>query len=209
MNNFKEILLEEFGEDEPILINEMVNAFPDVSRVTVFNWLNKALDEGFMERYSRGVYYIPRDGILGKVKLLSLKVIRKKYLSDESFTYGYVSGLNLENEIGVSPQVPATLEVTTNNASKRVREIEPFGGYKEVVLRTPRTEVTNENVDALRFLDIITRTKLSTLTKFEQNNLREFYKTINKKTIYECAKRYPAKTSKRLLEYEANGVLAS
>jgi predicted transcriptional regulator of viral defense system len=207
MNDMVDILRTRFGEDEPILTDEIVAVFPEVSRVTVFSRLNKALEDSSIERFDRGVYFIPRSGVLGKVPLLPLKVVKKKYLGDGNRVYGYLSGLNLENEVGVSLQVPATLEITTNKASRRVREIEPFGGWREIVLRTPRTEVTNENVDSLRFLDLIMQVSLSTLNKLELDNLKDFAGTLDRKTLYECVRYYPAKASKQLIESEALGVL--
>lgn len=145
---------------------------------------------------------------MGKVLLLPSKVVQKKYLGSDKTVYGYISGLNLENEAGISPQVPATLEITTNKASRRVREVEPLGGWREVVLRAPRTQVTSENVDALRFLDLITRVSPNMLDELELDNLRDFARTLDRKLLYECAQYYPAKTSKRLIESEAFGVLA-
>ncbi|MDR1014309.1 MAG: hypothetical protein LBL86_04950 [Coriobacteriales bacterium] len=208
MENFVDILRERFGEDEPILSDEIIAAFPDVSRVTTFNRLNAALEEGNMERFGRGVYFIPREGILGKVPLLPLKVVKKKYLGEGDAVYGYISGLNLENEAGVSPQVPATLEVTSNKASRRIREIEPFGGWRKITLRAPRTEITKDNVDALRFLDLLTNVPLASLDDRELGNLKRLSGSLDRGTVMRCVRHYPAKTSKRLLESEAAGVFA-
>jgi predicted transcriptional regulator of viral defense system len=208
MNSFINILRECYGEDEPILSDEIISAFPDVSRVTTFNHLNAALEEGSIERFSRGVYFIPREGILGKVPLLPLKVVKRKYLGKSDIVYGYISGLNLENEVGISPQVPATLEITTNNASRRVREIVPFGGWRKIILRTPRTEITKENINTLRFLDLLTSVSLTTLDNMELQNLKKLSESLNRDTVMECIKYYPAKTSRRLLESEAIGVFA-
>jgi predicted transcriptional regulator of viral defense system len=208
MESFIDILRERFGEDEPILSDEIIAAFPDVSKVTVFNRLNAALEKGNLERFGRGVYFIPREGVLGKVPLLPLKVLKKKYLGEGGIIYGYISGLNLENEVGVSPQVPATLEITTNNASRRVREVEPFGGWRRITLRTPRTKVTKKNVDALRFLDLLTNISLATLDDGELSNLKRLSAGLDRNTVMECIRYYPAKTAKRLLESEAIGVFA-
>ena len=208
MDIFVDILRDRFGEDEPILTEEILALFGDVSRMATFNRLNKALETGALERFDRGVYFIPREGILGKVPLLPMKVVEKKYLGDGDSVYGYISGLNLENEVGVSPQVPATLEVTTNKASRRVREVGPFGGWREIKIRVPRTVVTKDNVDSLRLLDLITRVPLDSLSEYELANLREFSASVDRKTLFECVRSYPAKTSKRLIESEAIGVLA-
>ena len=138
---------------------------------------------------------------------MSGKVVKKKYLSDGDEVFGYTSGLNLENEAGASSQVPATLEITTNNARKRARNIEPFGGWRKITIGTPRTTVT-KNVDALRFLDLITRMPFEVLDNRELENLRKLSASIDKQTVKECARFHPAITSKRLLESEAFGIFA-
>jgi hypothetical protein len=210
MDDFTDRVRDLFGENEPIFTDELIEVFSDASKMTVFNWLNGALDDGRLRRYSRGVYYIPESSLvgLGSVPLSSLKVIKKKYLSDGGMVYGYVSGLNLENEAGISPQVPATLEITTNRASKRVRKIEPFGGWRSITLRTPRVEVNRDNVDVLRFLDLITDASLQSLSNLEKRNMRAFFEGIDGNMIVSTLRYYPAKTAKRLLESEYRNVLA-
>lgn len=211
MNEFLDILRERFDEDEPIMTEELIEAFSGVSRVTVFNWLSKAMEDGFVRKFRRGIYYLPRQSTVpgvGELPLSSEKVIEKKYLRAKDIVYGYISGLNLENEVHVSPQMPATLEITTNKASKRIQEIEPFGGYRKIALRKPRVEVTKDNVNALRFLDLITYAPLGFFNSLENYNMTRFSKTVDRSTVINCLPYYPAKTAKRLLESEYFDVLA-
>jgi len=211
MNSFVDIVRERFGEDEPIMISEIIAAFPEVSQTTVFNWLREAQNAGTIRKFQTGIYYLPSTESvlgLGELPLSPAKVITKKYLRAGDNVYGYFSGLNLENEAGVSPQVPFTLEITTNRTSRRVREVAPFGGWRKITLRTPRTEVTKNNVDALRLLDLVTRVPTNLLNKLEFNSLKELAAGVDKDIMMGCIAYYPAKTSKRLLENEALGVFA-
>jgi hypothetical protein len=179
-----------------------------VSEVTVYTWINKAIDECRLVKFDRGIYYLPRDGVLGKVPLSPQSVINKKYLTDGRTIYGYISGLNLENEAGVSQQVPATLSVTTNNTSMRVREIKPFGGWRKIWLRQPQVEITGENVDALRLLDLITNTQINTLGRSELKALKVLASQVGRSKALEYSRYYPAKTAKKLIESETCGVFA-
>jgi len=211
MDSFVDILRKRFGEDEPIMIGEIIAIFPDVSQMTVYNWLREAQNAETIKKFQAGIYYIPTTECvlgLGELPLSPDKVIMKKYLRTDDSVYGYFSGLNLENEVGVSPQMPFTLEITTNKASRRVREIAPFGGWRKITLRTPRTEVTKDNVDALRLLDLITRVPTNLLNKLEFDSLKELAASVDKDTMMDCVTYYPAKTSKRLLENEVLGVFA-
>ncbi|MDR2109316.1 MAG: hypothetical protein LBP28_07670 [Coriobacteriales bacterium] len=208
MKDFVGILKNRFGQDEPIAIADIISEFADVSIPTVYACLNEAMASGDIERVIRGVYYLPRQGALGKVPLLPYKAIARKYLDNGSDVYGYVSGLNLQNEVGVSPQVPATLEITTNNASRRVRDIKPFGGWRRITLRKPYVEVTRDNVNALKLLDLLTAVRLETLSAAELNNIIKLSTATERCIVNDCVRSYPAKTAKRLIESAAYGVFA-
>ena len=208
MKDFDKTLLDRYGYDRPILAEDVISLFPDVTRAAVYQNIDASMERGFLERYRRGVYYIPRDGIFGKTVPSAEDVIKRKYITDGKEVYGYYSGLTLENKAGVSTQVPAVLEVTTNKSSKWVREVEPFGGWRKIVIRKPRTMVDRSNVDTLMFLDLITRRPPSSMDGFELRALRALAAKVGRDKANKCAAYYPAKTSKRLLESEACGVFA-
>ena len=104
--------------------------------------------------------------------------------------------------------MPAVVEVATNAESTRVREVAGFGGWRKVVLRRPRTEVDDGNVDALRFLDLITAEPVMALGDAAIAALGRLAEKAGRSKIYECAAAYPAKTSKRLVECEVRNVFA-
>lgn len=137
MKEFEDILLERFGEGRPILVGDILSLFPDVSRVTVYQRINSAISKGSLERYGRGVYCIPRQGLFGKVPLSAESVIERKFIACGDEVFGYYSGLALENRAGLSEQVPAVLEITTNASSKGVRSLGPAGGWKDSSSESP------------------------------------------------------------------------
>lgn len=208
MKNFDDILLAEFGKGAPILADEIISLFPGITRVAVYQNIEKSMSKGFLARYSRGVYFIPIQGRFGVVPLSAEVVVERKYISNGESVFGYYSGLTLENRAGLSSQVPAVLEITTNAASKRVRSLGPAGGWKDVVIRRPRCEVTSENVNALKFLDAVTALSPMQLESAELSSLKKLARKAGRKCVLECAAFYPAKTSKRLVESEAIGVFA-
>lgn len=106
-------------------------------------------------------------------------------------------------------QVPATLEVTTNSETTRVRDIPAFGGWKSIRLqRRPRTKVTAENVQALRFLDVITNEPVREMDEYSISAPRTLARRAGRKQVYDCATHYPAKTAKQLIECERKNVFA-
>ena len=208
MKNFDDILLDTFGRGVPILADEITAAFPRLTRVAVYQNIEKSISRGFLARAERGVYYIPNKGRFGNVPLSSDSVLERKYVANGTSIFGYYSGLCLENREGLSEQVPAVLEITTNASSKRVRSLGSYAGWKDVVIRKPRCEVTSQNVDVLKFLDAITNVSITELDTSSFKNLKRLAKRAGQKNAYAFAAYYPAKTSKKLIEGEALGVFA-
>lgn len=208
MKTFTDILEEQFGLNEPILIEEIIAAFPTISRQAIYKKINAAIAQETLARYDRGIYYLPTTTRIGRSAPLASQVARKRWLEANGEVIGYKSGFNLANESGVSDQVPATLEITTNKEKMRVREVRPFGGWKKVILRKPRRPVTKRNVDALRFLDLITQENIQYFDTYEMDALRQLARKAGRTMIYDCSTSYPARTTKKLAECERYHVFA-
>ena len=192
MEKFTDILKERFGENEPILVEEILDEFSDISRQAVYKKIDAAMEE------TR----------LGKSRLSARQVATKRWLESDGEVYGYTSGFNLANESGVSDQVPNTLEITTNKEKTRVRDVKPFGGWKRVTLRRPRRPVNARNVDALRFLDHITTENIQFFDEYEMDALRKLARKAGRTMIYDCSASYPGRTAKKLAECERYRVFA-
>jgi hypothetical protein len=212
MKTFADILRSEFGEDTPIFTHEITTLFPDISEVALFKRINKALVAGDLKRESRGVYYSPKTvKVLGKTRqkpLDPMVVLRKKYLSSGDEVYGYFSGLKLENDSGISQQVPAMLEIITNKESARRRSLGPYAGYRDIVVKQARTPVTKDNVAALEALDLIDYAPIEALESYQMDMLKKKVAQAGRDKIISCLEFYPARTSKKLLESERYGLFA-
>lgn len=208
MEKFTDILKKRFGENEPILVEEILDEFSDISRQAVYKKIDAAIEEGSLARYDRGVYYLPTETRFGKSGLLGTQVATKRWLKSDNDVFGYVSGFNLANEAGISDQVPNTLEITTNKESTRLREVKPFGGWKRITLRKPRRPVNARNVDALRFLDLITDQQIQFYDEYEFAALKKLARKAGRTMIYDCSASYPGRTAKKLAECERYRVFA-
>lgn len=208
MESMADILKDRYGENEPIFADEVLSAFEGLPKRTVYYRLGKAVEEGSLAKAGRRVYYVPTETILGPSVLLPMKVIEKEYLSCGDDVYGYWSGLMLENQMGLTAQNPSVLEIVTNRATKRVRNLGPAAGYKDVVIRQPRVKVTKDNVEVLMLLDLVTSSSLSPREVLGIKNLLELAKRTSKRDVREIIPYYPAKTGKRLMESEIADMLA-
>lgn len=208
MKDLANILESKFGRNVPILLNEIMALFPDITEDGVYRRIRKAIAEGTLVKRERGVYYIPTRTRLGLSIISEEEVLAKRYIKSGEVVYGYVTGLALENKAGVSQQVPGTLEIVTNNETMRSRKLGRKGGWREVILRKPRVPVTKENVVVLEALDLITITPLDSLESYELHNLKKKLESVPRKILVEYLEYYPAKTAKKLIESERYGVFA-
>ncbi len=208
MDDLVNKLRETFGTGNPILLDEIKEVFSEMPEATLYRRLRSAVASAGLVKPRKGVYYIPADTRFGPSTISNAKILEKKYLSDGKDVYGYVTGPTLENRVGISNQVPGTLEIVTNRESTRSRKIEPYGGYREITLRRPRTPVTADNVETLQLLDLLTYAPVNQLDPSELANLKKFASKTDKRKLIEYAKYYPDKTALRILESETNGVLA-
>lgn len=206
MNNVANILADKFGVGKPILTEEALEALSNYARSTAFTLLKDSVEEGSIIRFDRGVYYIPEHSTyLGTpLPLNPLAVLDKKYISNETDVYGFRSGLALQNDAGISNQVPTVLEITTNNETNRARRIKPMGGYREIILRKPRVLVNADNVDSLRFLDVLSKTTPSLLNCTEKEALVRMAKRAKRSQVTKYIPLFPKDAAVNLLE---SGVL--
>ncbi len=145
-------IIENYENGEPIFLSEL----PGKSRDYLRQEMKKLVDEGKLERLYNGVYFISYMTILGtKGKISVEKYIEKKYLKTDGKASGYITGLQLANKYGFTTQNPSYYEICSNKASTRQRKQEIDGNT--VVIYKPVTNVTDENMTALQFLDLMSK----------------------------------------------------
>ena len=145
-------LRDKYGENEPIIVSDI--RFEGMSDNRLRQQIMKLTEEGKLKRYDTGIYYIPKKSIFRSGSQLSFdKVIEAKYLHSSDGRCGYYSGLMFANLMGLTTQVPMTYDVVTNKATRDVRETTL--SKSRIIVRKPRTPVTEENYKALQFLDLL------------------------------------------------------
>ena len=193
-------LFSTYGCNEPIALSEI--SFQRYSRPWIQKEITKLCEAGKLVRFEKGIYYIPTETLLGKSKLDAKKVITKKYVNDGKDIIGYYSGVSFMNQIGLSTQVPNTLEIYTNNEPSRAREV-PIGGQK-VLLRRSRATVTRENADTMCFLELMNFTDASFYDDEKKQQVIDYIsqKNITRTDISKCAPFFPDKAMRTLVESE-------
>ncbi len=145
-------LKENYTVNEPILISDI--HIDGLSDSALRQQLKRLTDDEILLRYDTGVYYFPTDTSWGeKSTLLPIQVIDAKYMKGKGERCGYISGINFANQIGLTTQVPLSYEIATNKASTEYREVKI--AKTRVILRKPRTPITESNYQTLQLLDLI------------------------------------------------------
>lgn len=118
----KSYLLENYGYNEPIFLNDLKIEW--LSENAVRQSVKRLVAKGFLERYANGIYYIPKaGGLLEKSYLDPLLVIMRKYVRNKYETYGYITGLSFVNQLGLTTQMPAVIEIVTNTEATNGRTV--------------------------------------------------------------------------------------
>lgn len=193
-----------YGYDNPIFINDI--RIGGKSKTAVREAVSRAYRKGLICRKGTGVYYFKGNKEFGS-GISFRQIIEKKYIYADNapdelnklFIEGYYSGLTFLNEIGISQQVPAVYEITTNKTSSKKR-IYIFNGF-EAIIRKSRVKVDFKNYKLLQFLDMF---YFLTLDEVKNNKdlIINYAKKIGltKQSFFMYTNEYGPKTFKKIIE---------
>ena len=190
-----------YGYGTPIFLKDI--RIGRKSKTAIRKELSRAVKDKKIIRYSPGVYCFAEEGRFQNVSFED--VIKRKYVKDDFgfagldiMIYGYYSGLTFAHMIGLSQQVPAIIEITTNNTSSK-RTIS-FNGRKAII-KKGRTEITFQNYKILQFFDMLA--SFITIDQIRENQ-KLLYKYIEnnftKNDLYTYIGYYKNKVMKILVE---------
>ena len=148
----KEYLEKTYGYNEPIFISDI--QLDNMNDNALRQYFKRMVKSGDLVRFDTGIYYLPKASrLLNKTYMDPLKVIVRKYIKSDSSTFGYFSGASFANQIGLTTQMPAVMEIVTNKESTKGRVV-TVGG-QSIRLKRPVITITQENADLLQVIDAI------------------------------------------------------
>ncbi|MCD8195488.1 MAG: hypothetical protein LUD22_04255 [Coprobacillus sp.] len=181
-----------YGREVPIFSEEILNEYPNYSRVYVFRKLKEEVESGSIKQYVRGVYYIAnRKNPYSTIN--AYKIMEKKYVGTKKNPIGVYSGAFLKNQFYVSRNVAAVREIVSNNESSKRREIE-INKTKFVVSKS-RVTITKENVNQYTLLELFSKTKEEEFNERSLEYVKDFMKKekVSKKSLLIMSKYFPDK----------------
>lgn len=147
-----EFLLKNYEPGEPIFICDI--KLSRMSNVNIRQQFKILADCGKVKRYENGIYYIPKKSRLkGADGPASDTVAYYKYISRGDRIEGYYSGYTFANQLGLSAQVPCSVEIVSNNIAAKRREISI--GKRTYIVRRANIPITEENYKVLQLLDLL------------------------------------------------------
>lgn len=198
-------MINNFGFDEPVLTKELY-ARLDMNKNTIRQLLKRGVDSGEIERYKYkdGIYFVPNKNSLLKKNTLSFKkVISKEYLIREGRQIGYITGLAFSNQLQLTTQNPATIEIVTQGETMFKREVDY--NFRKVTLRKPRVkEINNKNFKILQVLDLLNNFENLSAEPIEKATytIQEYVSDIkiDREELNRYVKEYPLKAQIKALE---------
>ena len=198
----KEYLEKNYGYNEPIFINEI--RLDGLNDNALRQYFKRMLKSGDLARFDTGIYYLPKASrLLKKSYLDPMKVIVCKYIQSTTETYGYFAGATFANQIGLTTQMPATLEIVTSKESTKGRTVTV--GSRTVRLKRPATTITSKNAGLLQFLDAVSQgEKYSELSDLETGILLKNYakqQNYSKELLSSVLSGITGPTAKKLIKW--------
>lgn len=111
--------------------------------------LNRMVQDGEIEKYSKGKFYKPSISVFGKVKPGREEIIKDLLVKDGK-RIGYLSGYAIFNELALTTQVSNLIQIGARERKTKLQR-----GMYSIVFLFQRNEITEENIPLLQLLDAI------------------------------------------------------
>jgi len=102
-----------------------------------------------IERFSKGKFYVPKKGLFGVYKPTDAELIRSELYKNGRLR-GYITGLSLYNQLGLTTQIPRTITIAINGG----RQEKDYGTIRirKIITRVP---IQEKYVKLLQYLDVL------------------------------------------------------
>ena len=194
-------LKETYGYGVPIMLKDI--RIGGKSKTSIRKELSHGVENGIIKRESQGIYYFPIESEF-PFCISFEEIIKRKYIKNDYGlpgldldVYGYYTGITFLHQIGLTQQVPAVLEIVTNNTScKRIIEI---NGYR-ALLRRGKIKIDRFNYRALQFFDLFYILDKEEIKKNYKTLSDYIQKYLSKTDFEKYISLYPSKIIKLIVE---------
>jgi predicted transcriptional regulator of viral defense system len=111
--------------------------------------LNRMVLSGKLVKLSKGKYYKPEQSKFGQIPASEYQIV-KDLLEQDGRIIGYITGFRAYNELGLTTQVPNTIQIGTNKLKNPTKR-----GLYKIMFVTQNNNINKESIPLLRMLDAI------------------------------------------------------
>jgi len=111
--------------------------------------LYRLVKSGKIKRLSKGKYYKPKQGIVGKLNPNEYEIV-KDLLKDGNKIIGYITGYGIFNKLGLTTQVPNVIQIGYNVDKNELKR-----GIYTIKFIRQRNKISKKNIYLLQLLDCL------------------------------------------------------
>ncbi|WP_057938125.1 DUF6088 family protein [Algoriphagus resistens] len=131
-----------------------VFTFSDVSsgqegKEAVIKALNRMVRVGKLEKLAKGKFYKPEATVFGKLQP-ELRQVVKDLLEREGKVIGYLTGLSIYSQLGLTTQISNVIQIGKNDIRPKVNR-----GRYTISFIQQKNPITQDNIPLLQILDAI------------------------------------------------------
>lgn len=200
---------EHYKKAEPIFFSDLERG--DITKSALNQQLKKLCDKGLLQKYDKGVYFIPKKTLLNSTIGPNADLVaRYRFISKGDNIDGFYGGNSFANQLGITMQVPRMVEIVSNNTNSSGREVRI--GNRRFYVRQPVVPITKENVYVLQMLELLKN--LDAYLDYSYEEARERFAEyisvhgIRRSDVDLYIRKYPIVTFKYYYELELDHVLA-
>jgi len=155
--------------------------------------LNRMTVSGKIIKISKGKFYKPEATVFGELQPPQKQIV-KDLLEKNGKITGYLTGLSIYNQLGLSRQVSNTIQIGSNTIRSSFRR-----GQFTISFLKQKNIITKENIPLLQILDAIRTIKKNpdSTIEFSCKRILSIIKDLSdqdKKSIVRLALKYPPST---------------
>lgn len=159
----------------------------------VIKALNRMVESGKISKLSKGKYYKPERTPFGELQPDQSEIV-KDMLEEDSKIVGYLTGLSIYNQLGLTTQVSNIIQVGKNATRPTFKR----GRFTISSIRQKNT-ITKDNIpllqllDAIRYIKKIPDTTMAEASKRLVNLIKQVPED-DRSTLVRLSKKYPPST---------------
>lgn len=152
---------------------------PPESSGNVIRKLNRMAKSGVIKRLSKGRFYKPRRTMFGDLKPTQEEIV-KDLLEKEGQVVGYLTGISIFGQLGLTTQISNIIEIGVNGKKNNTRR-----GVFTIRFVQQANMINKSNIPLLQLLDSIKKIKHipDSTPDISYNRIKSIVKSLDEKSI--------------------------